>query len=183
MSDELKVLDEYTSAAAPIAECGSIIEQDKSPKSRGLFNAVQPQYVLKREKLQHRAVIMLKARALSNREVAEALGMTAVAVGYIVNQPWAQEQVLAEIEQAGRDEVQTLLQGAASDSVIRLINERDNDKAKPSERIAAANSLLDRLFGKPNQPISMGAVNMNEMSDQQLAAIANTQPTSRTASS
>ena len=43
----------------------------------------------------------------------------------------------------------------------RLITEVDNDTAKPSERIAAANAVLDRALGRPLQRVETDNVNRN----------------------
>ena len=46
-------------------------------------------------------------------------------------------------------------------------------KAPPAARVAAANSLLDRGYGKPTQPISqtLTKIDPGTMSDEELAAI------------
>ena len=46
-------------------------------------------------------------------------------------------------------------------------------KAPPAARVAAANSLLDRGYGKPTQPISqtLTKIDPSTMSDAELAAI------------
>ena len=49
----------------------------------------------------------------------------------------------------------------------------DDEKAPPAARVAAANSLLDRGYGKPTQPISqtLTKIDPSTMSDEELAAI------------
>src|SRR4029078_8181881 len=49
----------------------------------------------------------------------------------------------------------------------------DDPKAPPAARVAAANSLLDRGYGKPTQPISqtLTKIDPSTMSDAELAAI------------
>ena len=49
-----------------------------------------------------------------------------------------------------------------------------DDKAPPAARVAAANALLDRGYGKPTQPISqtLAKIDPSSISDEELAAIA-----------
>ena len=49
----------------------------------------------------------------------------------------------------------------------------DDQKAPPAARVAAANALLDRGYGKPTQPISqtLTKIDPSTMSDEELAAI------------
>ena len=49
-----------------------------------------------------------------------------------------------------------------------------DEKAPPAARVAAANALLNRGYGKPTQPISqtLAKVDPSSISDEELAAIA-----------
>ena len=156
------------------AESGSIIEQDLGRNVDGLYGMRMPHYALKHEKFEHRIVIFLKAQGLSNKEIADKTGYTPVSISNIVRQPWAQTRIIEEMHKAGRDEVQTMLRGAMADSVARLIEERDNPNARASERITAADKLLDRFYGKPNQPITQRS-DLEKMSDAELSKIASSE--------
>lgn len=137
-----------------------------------LYNARDPYYEIKHEKPEHRSIIFLKASGLPNCEIATKLGLSPVTVSNVVRQPWAQARILAEIHRAGRDEVATLL-GTGADAILRLQAEMDNENARPSERIQAADKLLDRIFGKPNQPYTKRTeIRLDELSDEELAKIA-----------
>jgi hypothetical protein len=137
-----------------------------------LFNARQPAYELKSEKPEHRIVIFLKAQGHSQKEIAALTGMTVPAISYITAQPWAQAMILQEIAQAGRGEVEVLLQGAAADSIRKLIELRDDSDAPKEVQRKASNDLLDRHFGKPTQPIAHASVNLDTLSDAELAKLA-----------
>jgi hypothetical protein len=95
-----------------------------------------------------------------------------VAVSNIVRQPWARKRIVEIIRESGQDAVHQLLVGEAYDSIMRLVTERDNPVARPSERITAADKLLDRIFGKPNQPINH-TINgkLEQLSDEELEQI------------
>lgn len=166
----------YTSSAPSPYEasplCGSEIEQDAKQSRHGLFNARDPHYPILHEKWQHRVICFLKAQGLSNVEISRQTGMTAVAVSNVVRQPWAQQRIAEIICEAGQDAVQQLLAGAEYDSVQRLIEERDNMNARPSDRINAADKLLDRIRGKPPQSLNHNVSNrVEDLTDEQLEAI------------
>ena len=50
----------------------------------------------------------------------------------------------------------------------------NDEKAPSAARVAAANALLDRGYGKPTQPISqtLAKIDPSSISDEELAAIA-----------
>jgi hypothetical protein len=117
------------------------------------FNAKDPNIAIKHESPLHRMMCYLKAQGLSNREIAVRTGKSETWVSQVLRQPWARDRVKEEMKAAGQDAIQTVITAAAMDSVYKLIEIRDNEKAKPSEQLAAANSLLDRFMGKPTQKI------------------------------
>jgi hypothetical protein len=143
-----------------------------------LYNGRQPHYPIMHERLEHRVICHDKALGLSNKEIAERRGMSAVAISNILRQPWAQRMVLEIVHENGGDAVKQLLKSEALNSLDRLIVERDNPEARPSERIVAADKILDRLYGKPNQPIEHRATNLDTMSDEELERIARSSETS-----
>lgn len=160
------------SLAGYLEQLHNRIEADTAPKASShgtshkepdsvdpLFNDVDPAYVIKHEKPEHRIVIFLKAQGFSNREIAERTGMTTTAIGYILKQPWARARLLAEIQSAGRDGVHELLKGAVDDCVLTLIDIQADEKARASDRISASTAILDRFFGKPTQRVE--SINTN----------------------
>ena len=161
----------------------SIIDPNSAAAKTPLFGQRDPHYAIKHERYEHRVVCFLKAEGYSNREIADKMELSPVAVSNIVRQPWAQQTILEIIQTKGGDAVQRLLEGAAADSVLRLIEERDNEQARPEARIMAADKLLDRLYGKPNQPIEHRELRMEELSDKELESIVARGVTSGTATS
>jgi hypothetical protein len=153
------------------AESGPNMGSDLNANPPQLHNARDPFYRIQRERFEHRVIIFLKAEGYSNLEIAEKTGMSAVAISNIIRQPWAQRQILDIIHSKGGDAVSQLLNGAAADAVQRLIIEKDNMDARSSERTAAADKILDRIFGKPNQPLQYSSIDPKKMSDEELEAI------------
>lgn len=145
---------------------------ENPPTPRPLWNPFQGKHhIRKHEKLEDRLVILMKAGGYTNVEIAEQLGITSVTVSYILKQPWAAEQVLEEIERSGRDKVVATLQGAAYDAALRLI-EISETASSEQVRLKANNDVLDRVLGRPNQPITHhSASDLEELSDEELAKL------------
>ena len=70
-------------------------------------------------------------------------------------------------------DVQELAREKSPEAIETLSNIMHDTKAPPAARVAAANALLDRGYGKPTQPISqtLTKVDPSSLSDEELAAI------------
>ena len=70
-------------------------------------------------------------------------------------------------------DVQELARQRSPEAINTLATIMDDPKAPPAARVAAANSLLDRGYGKPTQPISqtLTKIDPSTMSDAELATI------------
>jgi hypothetical protein len=168
-------LDSQTAPKAPVTEV-----YDPPP----LTNAKPPFYHNQRETPAHRAMLHLAAKGYTVKEIAERIGRTPVCVNNILRQPMLQSTLVNEIRRVqGEDEqVVEVIKSNVVNAVQVLANIVRDDKAKGSDRIAAANALLERRYGKANQPINRGTdVDLNSLSDSDLAAMLPT--TSSTASS
>src|ERR1043165_10251374 len=71
-------------------------------------------------------------------------------------------------------DVQELARQRSPEAIETLSNIMRDTKAPPAARVAAANALLDRGYGKATQPISqtLSKVDPSSISDEELAAIA-----------
>ncbi len=136
-----------------------------------MFNGREPQYVLQSERAVHRAICFLAAQGLSYVEIAQQLGITNTTVGYVVKQPWAEKEILDIIHKNGGDAVATVLSQQALPSVMKLIELRDSEEVAAEIQRKSANDLLDRIFGRPNQPVTHRQEDLDAMSDQELQAI------------
>lgn len=172
-------LSEYVAeSVAPAPEPAKIkllpeSRSESEPDARPFWGKrYDPIRELKSERAHHRIIILLKASGMSNIEIAEATGLCQVTVSNTLRQPWALQQVAEEIQRNGQDAIQQVLQGSALDSVAKLIELRD-DAASPREvQRKCANDLLDRVFGKPNQPITHRSEDLEKLSDAELEKIA-----------
>lgn len=150
------------------SEADSFFELEVQP----LFNPSNPAYTLKRERPEHRIIVMLKAQGYTNVEIARQIGWTTPGIANIVKQSWARELILKEITKAGRNQVEAVLQGEALNSVLKLIDIRDDEEVAAEVQRKAANDLLDRMYGKPNTPVTHIDGNVKTLSDAQLSKIA-----------
>ena len=74
--------------------------------------------------------------------------------------PGGRPRVLADVQELARQK--------SPDAIKTLVGIMNNEKAPPAARVAAANSLLDRGYGKPAQPISqtLTKIDPSTMSDE-----------------
>jgi predicted transcriptional regulator len=150
-------------------------------EAQPLANRPQPHYYVQKEAPQHRVMLELSAQGYTVKEIADRTGFTPVCVNNILRQPHAQQTLVSEIRRMhGTDEevVQVIKENVVK-AVETLAAIVEDTRARNSDRINAANALLDRRYGKPNTPINRGTdVDLNRLSDaelvQMLAETANT---------
>jgi len=121
------------------------------------------------EKPEHRLIVYLKARGLSNKEVSEKTGYSPAWVSQICRQPWFRLRLVQELREAGLDRVAKLLESSALDSIFTILEIRDDPTAPKAVRRACADSLLDRFLGKPTVHVEHEASRMP--SSPELAAV------------
>ena len=118
-----------------------------------LYNDLDPNLAIKHEKPEHRVMVMCKAQGMSNDAIAKQFGYTQAWVSQVLRQPWARKLLVELLQQCGVEAVQQALQGAALDSVFKLIDLRDSEKTPPNVQANCAINILDRILGKPTQKI------------------------------
>jgi hypothetical protein len=67
------------------------------------------------------------------------------------------------ITDGGRDVVNDLLRSAAPDSVLKLIDLRDDPETPASVVRSACENLLDRYLGKPKQQLELQSTNTTNL--------------------
>lgn len=132
-----------------------------------------PPIYLKSERPAHRLVANAMAQGFTQKEIAESIGVNPVTVSIIARQPHVQQTLANNIRdrmQEDKKVVEVIKQNVVL-AVETLADIMQDEKAKNSDRIAAAESLLNRRYGKPNQPINRdGEIDLNSLSDSELAA-------------
>ncbi len=80
--------------------------------------------------------------------------------------PGGRPKVLGDVQELAREQ--------SRHAIKTLVEIMSNEKTPPAARVAAANALLDRGYGKPTQLISktLAKVDPSTMSDEELTAIA-----------
>lgn len=122
----------------------------------GFFNRKDPNLAVIHEKPEHRLMIMLKVQGYSHTEIAKFTDYTIAHVSQVLRQPWARERIVQELAKAGREVVMDLLQGAAVDSVFKIIELRDT-ATDEGVQLRASQDLLDRHLGKATQRVESHA--------------------------
>lgn len=120
---------------------------------KGFHNVREPAREIQHERSIHRLAAYLFCTGLSQKAIAEKLGVTPVTVSNWWRQDWFQDFVKQEMAIAGRDPVQEIIRGAAADSVFTLITMRDDTTTPASVRRQCCSELLDRAFGKAPQTV------------------------------
>lgn len=139
------------------------------PCDYDLYNPAGPSYNVKRQRPEHLLMVMLKAQGMSYREIAQRTGFCDTAVQAILKQPWARQQVVFEMKKAGRDSIESILAGEVVDSILTLVEIRDNKESRAGDRRSAAEYLINRRLGVPKQSIEhSGSVKLEDLSDEEL---------------
>lgn len=147
----IKPVNRYLYENSP--QSGSKVEQDYLNSPDRLYNDKLPTIACDREQPQHRMMCMMKARGMSNREIAQSMGKSDAWVSQVLRAPWARQRIIEIQREIGMPAIAALFEGEVKDCIETMIEIRDNAKAALSTRLAASNSLLDRALGKPTQHI------------------------------
>ena len=163
-------MDAYTKHFADLLppELGSEKEPHQAENRVRPLQGVErePAYHLQAEKFEHRIVAFHKAAGMNDKEVAEVTGLHPVTIGYIKKQPWFEEAVLEEIHKRGGEALDFLASQslAAAKRLVEISETAQNEET----RRKANNDILDRKYGKPNQPMSVSTKKADDMSDAEL---------------
>ena len=181
MNDTLDSLAQELGTTEGTKDPPCVARQENGPTV--LWNRKDPQYVRQQELPWHRLALELAAKGFTAQEIGERVGKTAVCVQDILRQPhYQQDQVDLIKRESDKDyEVVEVIKENVVEAVLTLADIIKDTSAKKSDRIAAAQALLDRRYGKPNQPMNRGTdVDLNNLSDKELAAMLPTQRTANT---
>ena len=140
-----------------------------------LQNRKKPYYENKQERPNHRIMIELAAKGYDVKEIAEMTGYTTVCVNNILRQPNLQKCLVNEIRQqvSADEEVVEIIRKNVVKSIQLYESVLNDPKAEMKLKMEAAERLLNRRYGKPNQPINRGSdVDLNELPDSELLKMA-----------
>lgn len=138
------------------------------------FRPVDPANERKYEKYEHRIIAELKSAGKTNQEICEITGYCATSISAITKLPWVKQFIMDEIHRRGGQQVIDYMSQNAMPAAKTVVEGfMDEEMPRGRDRVAAANSLLDRLFGKANQNITTHkGADLSKVTDEELAAIA-----------
>lgn len=118
----------------------------------GFHNTPAPAHDLQKEQAWHRFALYLAAKArMSPTEIATALQKSPGAVRNLFKQSWFQTKYDALVNSAAQTMYETMLEGEDTNSLLTLIELRDDPNVKSATRAAVAFDILDRMKGKAVQ--------------------------------
>lgn len=163
------ITTESNGNAHNLGKTGMMEEVEEEPPKLNLRK--DPQYVRQQELPWHRIALEKAAKGYTAREIAEALGCSPTAVQDILRQPqYQQTQVNLIRRETDKDqEVLEIIKNNVVTAVKTLKEIMVDEKQSAAYRISAAKELLDRRYGKPNQPINRNTdVDLSQLSDADL---------------
>lgn len=107
------------------------------------------------EKPWHRAAAYHFAQGMSTKEVAKANDVTPGCVTHLLKNEWFQELITAIMAESGKSAVEELLKGETMNSVIKLVEIRDDPTTPKAVAASVSDSILDRVYGKSQQRIKV----------------------------
>lgn len=141
------------STSRVMAAAGFDAQAEVKPTGMVITRSDDPKYRL----MEHMA-----ACGKTRRDIADTLGMSYSWVCQVFKQRWFKDNVIAVLKDNGRDHVQAFLKAECMPSLEVVRDIRDNESEKGATRLAAANTILDRLLGKPTNKIEVdGSLNIN----------------------
>jgi hypothetical protein len=96
----------------------------------------------------------LKIKGHTVEEIAKFTDYDPQYVRVILAQPWAQKNIVDNIKKSVQDEIKEFLEAEVLPSLRTLTSLRDSDETPAAVRQTSAVAIIDRLLGRPNQPIS-----------------------------
>lgn len=139
------------------------------PERKGLHGCTKPPVEIKQERPEHRFLIFLYAQGMSTKDVFTQLGgqwdsernLPISGTGQysyqhlhtIRRQAWFQQQLVAYMEECGKDVIRARLESELMPSIEKVVEIRDKHDAPMALQLKAAESLIDRFLGKPVQQV------------------------------
>lgn len=156
----------------PVEEASQGPIQILNPTPKLLFNRTVPTFIAKKELPHQRAALEMAAKGFTAKEISRVLGVTPVTIQNALLQPNAQEDLVKEIHRIHSEDqrVVEVIKQSVVKAIQKVAEILDDPKAKASEKIAAANLILERRYGKANTPINRNTdVDLNNIPDSELS--------------
>lgn len=129
-----------------------------------------PRWNLQKERYVHRLCAFMLAEGRNHTDIAREIGVCSQTVNSWAAQSWMQELVLEMIHREG-DETMKKLHDASVKAAETLVNVMNDAENKAETRLKAANDILDRKYGRPNQPHTSRTIPAEQLTDDDLARL------------
>jgi hypothetical protein len=121
-----------------------------------------PMWDLDKEQPWHRMAAFAFALGATSKDVAHRLGRSEPAVQNLLRQKWFQKEVTAIMAEYGARDVMDMFRAEQFNSLVTLVEMRDNPKVAAQARITCARDILDRALGKPVQRVETASVPVSD---------------------
>lgn len=168
MLNEIEQLEELTASKGLVQNLNKTITVVNSRP----LDQRSPNYQFLKERSVHREILEYIAKGYTDKEIAGITGFTAPTIGNVRKHPMYQDDLLREIKRKANEdqEVVEFIKSKVVTAVKRIATVMESETATPMQVIAAAEALLNRRYGKPNQPVNAGnSVDLNNLPDSELA--------------
>jgi len=132
-----------------------------------------PTQQVSKHELPHTRIILEKAaRGFSQAEIAEQMGMHRATIANTIRNPVFQQTLVNEIRRLATEDEQVveIIKASVVDAAKLLRQTMNDTSVKRETRIDAAEKVLCRRYGKPNQPINRDTgIDLDSMSIAEIA--------------
>lgn len=118
----------------------------------------EPMWDLDKEQPWHRMAAFAFALGATAKDVAHRLGRSEPAVQNLLRQKWFQKEVTQIMAEYGARDVMDMFRAEQFNSLVTLVEMRDNVRVPAAARITCARDILDRALGKPVQRVETANV-------------------------
>lgn len=161
---KVEILPTLRELKAPNGNGNTAAASELSPEAQTnpdrLHGTRPPQWDVEVEQPWHRwAAHLFGAGCTSCKQVAEILGdVNEKTVRNLLRQPWFQERVTKILADNGGKDIMAMLRAEQFNSLVVMIDIRDDPKAPPVVRANICRDIFDRTLGKPVQRIETADV-------------------------
>lgn len=131
-------------------------------------NDADPQYFISKEKPEHRKILDMSLSGYTAKEIGAFVGCSGGHVCNVLRQPWARAYLIKQTKKTVQQEMKDFLESQVMPTLLKVVEVRDDPKARKSDVLNASAQLLDRFLGKPVQPMTTESVNPEKLTSEQL---------------
>ena len=150
----MDALPSLTDLRSPSTASASSLSPEAEINDNRFHGARLPAFDLNEEKPWHRVAAYLFASGYNTlKDVAEACDVSQPTVRNLLRQPWFQERVNRLLAANGGKDVLALLRSEQINSMVVMVEMRDNVNTPPPVRAGICKDILDRTLGKATQRV------------------------------